>query len=131
MNSEWSGGLNKFYRKKIAAAALHIAAQSCGVAYSEASAQKRTAPVAFARQLAMYLSHVVADLSLSDVAGLFSRDRTTVSHACHSIEDRRECPIFDRQIEHLERDLRIAMRELVNGRTGPTAPETKQFRFAP
>lgn len=128
---DWSGGLNAFYQKRVAAAALGIAAKSCGVATAEIAANKRAAPVAFARQLAMYLCHVVADMSLRDVAASFQRDRTTVSHACHAIEDRRECPIFDRQIEHLERDLRRRIGDIVNAGASPAADlERKGLRLA-
>ncbi|MCB2112968.1 MAG: hypothetical protein KDD85_05405 [Parvularculaceae bacterium] len=111
----WSGGLNAFYRKKIVTASSQIAARTCGVEYDLVATTHRKAPVAFARQLAMYLCHVVADMSLRDVAEEFGRDRTTVSHACHAIEDRRECPIFDRQIEHLENALADRIREFVAG----------------
>jgi chromosomal replication initiation ATPase DnaA len=44
---------------------------------------------AFARQVAMYLAHVVCGLSLTAVGTLFQRDRTTVAHACGVVEDRR------------------------------------------
>jgi chromosomal replication initiation ATPase DnaA len=47
---------------------------------------------AFARQVAMYLAHVVCGLSLTEVGTLFARDRTTVSHACSVVEDRRDDP---------------------------------------
>lgn len=114
MGSDWSGGLNAFYRKRIVTMALHLTAKACGVEMTLVAANRRRAPIAFARQLAMYLCHVVADMSLRDVAVEFGRDRTTVSHACHAIEDRRECPIFDRQIEHLERRFKKHIRELVD-----------------
>ena len=77
----------------------------------------------------MYLCHVVCDMSLRDVATEFGRDRTTVSHACHAIEDRRECPIFDRQVEHLERDLRRKMKAMIEDAVIPDI-ETKAFRLA-
>jgi len=64
------------------------------------------ARAAFARQIAMYLSHVAFELSLSRVASAFGRDRTTVSHACHLIEDRRDDPNFDQQLDGLEQVLR-------------------------
>jgi len=64
---------------------------------------KRGSPrAAFARQVAMYLAHVVCGLSLTDVGTLFARDRTTVAHACEVVEDRRDDPDLDRQLEHLE-----------------------------
>jgi chromosomal replication initiation ATPase DnaA len=131
MNSQWSGGLNAFYRKRIVAITLQLTSKACGVEPSLVAANRRRAPVAFARQLAMYLCHVVADMSLRDVAVEFGRDRTTVSHACHAIEDRRECPIFDRQIEHLERGLKKEIRDLVNLALDPPAlREVKSLRLA-
>ncbi len=54
------------------------------------------------RQLAMYLMYVTSGLSLAKVALAFGRDRSTVSHACHQIEDRRDDPDFDHWIEQLE-----------------------------
>jgi hypothetical protein len=43
-----------------------------------------------ARQVAMYLSHVVFGLSFSRVGVCFGRDRTTVRHACRLVEDGRD-----------------------------------------
>ncbi|MEO0883107.1 MAG: helix-turn-helix domain-containing protein [Pseudomonadota bacterium] len=64
-----------------------------------------TAEAAFARQIAMYVLYVGMGLSLTRVATAFGRDRTTVSHACHQIENRRENPIFDDWLEALETSL--------------------------
>lgn len=58
---------------------------------------------AFARQVAMYLSHVVLGLSLTEVGNQFARDRTTVAHACAMIEDMRDDPALDARLDHLER----------------------------
>lgn len=60
------------------------------------------APVALARQAAMYLAHVSCGLCLTDVGLIFARDRTTVAHACAVIEDRRDDPVFDRALELME-----------------------------
>ena len=130
MKIEWGGGINAFYRKRFVGLSMQLTAKACGVEASHVLApNKRNAPVAFARQLAMYLCHVVCDMSLRDVATEFGRDRTTVSHACHAIEDRRECPIFDRQVEHLERDLRRKMKAMIEDAVIPDI-ETKAFRLA-
>jgi len=56
------------------------------------------ARTAFARQVAMYLAHVVFGLSLTEVGILFGRDRTTVAHGCAVVEDRRDDPVFDRAL---------------------------------
>ncbi len=58
---------------------------------------------AFARQVAMYLAHVVCGLSLTEVGALFARDRTTAAHACRVVEDQRDDPELDRRLDHLER----------------------------
>ena len=57
---------------------------------------------AFARQIAMYLAHVGFGLSMAEVGRAFGRDRTTVVHACHLIEDRRDEGRFDQVLDHLE-----------------------------
>lgn len=60
------------------------------------------APVAFARQVAMYVAHVWLALSLSEVGRRFDRDRTTVAHACRVVEDRRDDPHVDRVVATIE-----------------------------
>lgn len=69
---------------------------------------RRSPRAAFGRQLAMYLTHVVCEFSLSEVADAFGRDRTTASHACHVIEDMRDDPLVDRQVSRMELILREA-----------------------
>lgn len=61
--------------------------------------------IAFARQLAMYLTHVGFGLTLTEVGACFQRDRTTVRHACALIEDRRDQPTFDFAVSALETGL--------------------------
>lgn len=58
-----------------------------------------------ARQLAMYLAHVVLGCSLSEIGDVFGRDRTTVSHACAVIEDLRDDAAFDAEVAGLESQL--------------------------
>jgi chromosomal replication initiation ATPase DnaA len=60
------------------------------------------ARIAFARQSAMYLAHVVFGLSCTDVGLLFGRDRTTAAHAFRVVEDRRSDPVFDQVLTVLE-----------------------------
>jgi hypothetical protein len=57
------------------------------------------AKVSLARQVAMYLAHVICSVDHTEIGRVFGRDRTTVRHACHSIEDRRDDPRFDHMIE--------------------------------
>jgi chromosomal replication initiation ATPase DnaA len=86
-----------------------LVAYTFGVAEADMDAlTRRNARVAFGRQIAMYLAHISFELSLSRVAMAFGRDRTTVSHACHLVEDRRDDPDFDAKLEDLESLLRAA-----------------------
>ncbi len=64
-------------------------------------------PVAEARQVAMYLAHVACGLSFTHVGKVFQRDRTTVSHACKRVEDKREDAQFDAALELLESTIRM------------------------
>jgi chromosomal replication initiation ATPase DnaA len=59
------------------------------------------AHIAAARQLAMYLVNVKLGRTMTDIGTLFGRDRTTVSHACRVVEDRRE-GAFEREVDRLE-----------------------------
>jgi hypothetical protein len=66
-------------------------------------APTRGAPrIAFARQVAMYLAHTGFELSLETISRVFARDRTTVSHACHVVEDGRDDIWLDCRLEALE-----------------------------
>mgnify|MGYP004516704475 CR=1 FL=1 len=63
------------------------------------------ASAARARQLAMYLAHVVCGRTMVEVGEAFGRDRTTVSHACARIEDMRDDAGFDAEVAALEKEL--------------------------
>jgi chromosomal replication initiator protein len=68
----------------------------------------RTAPVARARQLAMYLTRELTDLSLPAIADAFNRrDHTTVMHAIRKVERGalEDASLF-RAVEELSSDLR-------------------------
>lgn len=67
------------------------------------------ARVALARQVAMYLHHVILTRTLTDIAAGFGRDRTTVAHACRLVEDRRDEPEFDAMISELESALHAGL----------------------
>jgi hypothetical protein len=55
------------------------------------------------RQIAMYVCHVALRLSFSEIGAAFGRDRTTVGHACHVVEDRRDDAAFDEFVSAIER----------------------------
>lgn len=73
-----------------------LVAASFAVSANELRAgTRRASAVAFARQGAMYLAHVTAGLSYTEVGRGFGRDRTTAAHACGVVEERRENPRID------------------------------------
>lgn len=55
------------------------------------------------RQMSMYVCHVALQFPMTDIGLAFGRDRTTVSHACHIVEDRRDDPFFDEFVSAMER----------------------------
>ena len=70
---------------------IDLAAAFFNVSGKELRKPGRTAEdVARVRQIAMYLAHVMLGLSMADVGKGFGRDRTTVVHACHIVEDMRD-----------------------------------------
>jgi hypothetical protein len=71
------------------------------------AAPTRAAPkVAFARQVAMYLTHTVFKVSLTRTGAAFGRDRTTASYACRVIEEAREDESLDDAVEGIAAMLR-------------------------
>ncbi|PHR94339.1 MAG: chromosomal replication initiator DnaA [Robiginitomaculum sp.] len=82
------------------------------------SKTKGPSHLSFARQVAMYLVHIVYQINLSRVARSFSRDRSTVSYACNVIEDCREDPYFDEKLTRLERFLDAEPLPAMLGQTG-------------
>ena len=94
-------------RKMIARMSKEIVCESFGLPHADLLGRDRGGmPQAIARQTAMYLAHVVGQLTLNEVAEQFGRDRSTVSHACINVEDRRDSPILDIQLEYMEKKLR-------------------------
>jgi chromosomal replication initiation ATPase DnaA len=61
------------------------------------------------RQIAMYVTHVALGLSMREVGQGFGRDRTTVLHACHQIEDLRDDQEFDGIVAMTERVMTAAL----------------------
>ncbi len=89
--------------------ALQTVAYAFGVPATQIdSATRGAARAALARQVAIYLTHVAFELSLTRTAEAFRRDRSTAAHACHRIEDRRDDAAFDAKLDELEACLRSA-----------------------
>ena len=70
---------------------IQTVARNFNVTYNDLISQKRTSNIAYARQVAMYLSRELTSLSLQTVGDSFGgRDYSTVIHACGKIKQRVE-----------------------------------------
>ncbi len=86
-----------------------VAGYALSVAEREVSDRSvRSGPALLARHVAMYLAHVALEMSLARIAAALGQDRSTVAHACHRIEDRRDEAAFDAWISALEETVRAA-----------------------
>jgi chromosomal replication initiator protein len=76
---------------------------------TDMKAKKRTKEIAIPRQIAMYLSKQLTNLSLSDIGKNFGgKDHATVIYACKQIEDKRtKDEAFNRMIENILRRLKV------------------------
>ncbi|MGE5893238.1 MAG: chromosomal replication initiator protein DnaA [bacterium] len=74
-----------------------------GIKHQELKAKKRTKEIATPRQVAMYLSKRLTELSLSDIGKAFGgKDHATVIYACRQIGDRmKKDESFNRIVENL------------------------------
>jgi hypothetical protein len=88
--------------------ACDAAAFALGCDEALLSDKRGDAHTAFARQVAMYLTHVAFGMSLQRVGFAFARDRSTVAYACHLIEDKRDDAALDELLDQLEASLRAA-----------------------
>lgn len=88
---------------------IDIAAALFDVSGRELRHPRRTSlDVSRVRQIAMYVTHVSLGMSMRDVGLGFGRDRTTVLHACHMIEDMRDDREFDAIVATTERVISAA-----------------------
>jgi Bacterial dnaA protein helix-turn-helix len=82
------------------------------------AASRGSADIAFARQSAMYLAHIVLGMSYSAIGKLFGCDRTTAAHACQTVEDRRDDPAIDIRLDLME----VLCGDVVFGDVGEARP---------
>jgi chromosomal replication initiation ATPase DnaA len=83
-----------------------VVAHAYGVPLDDIRAPARGAKqAALARQVAMYLAHIVFAMSVTSVARGFGRDPTTVRHAIQRVETLREDPELNRTLGWLEATL--------------------------
>ncbi len=76
---------------------------------TDMKAKKRTKEIALPRQIAMYLSKQLTNLSLSDIGKNFGgKDHATVIYACKQVEEKRaKDEAFNRMIENFLRKVQI------------------------
>lgn len=105
----WETHLAGFNREKdigCAQLSASLVAYGLGIDYEAIMGDERGGTgAAFARQIAMYMMHVALSISLARVAYAFGRDRSTVSHGCRIVEERREDSDFDAWLHQLEAGL--------------------------
>jgi chromosomal replication initiation ATPase DnaA len=86
-----------------------VVAHAYGLTVDELRTPKRgMKKAANARQIAMYLMHVVFSMNLASVGRGFGRDRSTAAHAVHRVEAMRDDPELNRTLGWLEATLRSA-----------------------
>ena len=83
-------------------------AEHFGIKVADMKTKKRTKEIALPRQVAMYLSRELTDVSLSDIGkNVGGKDHATVIYACKQIADRRAADQdFDRMLESLAEKLK-------------------------
>lgn len=64
--------------------------------------RSKTCDAVTARQVSIYLAHTLLSRPHEYLAGMFGRHHSTVSHACHRIEDQRDEPRFDARLAVME-----------------------------
>jgi chromosomal replication initiator protein len=86
-----------------------VVCEHFAIKISDMKAKKRTKEVALPRQIAMYLSKQLTNLSLNDIGKNFGgKDHATVIYACKQTEEKRlQDEAFNRMIENLLRKLKV------------------------
>jgi hypothetical protein len=68
-----------------------------------ASSRDRRFALSHIQQIAMYVCHVVLQLTMTEIGEACGKDRTTVGHACARVEDRRDDVAYDQLVAAIER----------------------------
>ncbi|KXF78294.1 hypothetical protein ATN84_00370 [Paramesorhizobium deserti] len=98
------GKLSRHRTIEVCDAFIDILAAYFGVPGSELrSCDRCRRDIARVRQIGMYVAHTLFGMTMTEVARGFARDRSTVMHACHLIEDMREDREFDAILAAFER----------------------------
>ncbi|MCK8826836.1 chromosomal replication initiator protein DnaA [Natroniella acetigena] len=85
-----------------------VVAQHYGIGIEDMKSKKRTRAIAFPRQIAMYISRKLTDLSLPQIGNRFGgRDHSTVLHAYNKIKTKiKEEPNFESTINKLTNQIK-------------------------
>ncbi len=85
-----------------------IVCEYFGLKLTDIKAKRRTKEVALPRQIAMYITKQLTDMSLSDIGkGFGGKDHATVIYACKQVEEKRaKDEAFNRMIENLIRKIK-------------------------
>jgi chromosomal replication initiator protein len=85
-----------------------IVCEYFGLKLTDIKAKKRTKEVALPRQIAMYITKQLTDMSLSDIGkGFGGKDHATVIYACKQVEEKKaKDEAFNRMIENLIRKIK-------------------------
>jgi len=95
--------VSRQYEKALAELVCAIVSIEFGIPTADLlSRTKGPAHMSYARQVAMYLMHVVFQIRIAGVGRAFGRDPSTASYACRIIEDERENTLFDHKLQILE-----------------------------
>lgn len=101
-SSAASSGLAE--RRIVCMVVRQLTAELLGVVGDRAEARRaRRRASCHVRQISMYVCHVALSMPYGEIAEAFGVDRTTVSHACHVVEDRRDDAAFDTFVSTVER----------------------------
>lgn len=85
-----------------------VVAEYFNVSVSDLKGKKKTKIVTLPRQMAMYITRTITELSTTEIGVEFGgRDHTTVMHACEKIEDKKKLdPAIDNTIQRLVRGVK-------------------------
>jgi chromosomal replication initiator protein len=86
-----------------------VVCEHFAIKVADMKARKRTKEVAMPRQIAMYLSKQLTNLSLNDIGKNFGgKDHATIIYACKQIEEKRtKDEAFNRMVENLSRKIKV------------------------
>ena len=86
-----------------------LVATELGLSTSDIIRGKKVSPWSvFARQLCYYLANVECGFTMSSIAAVFDRERSSIAYGIGQIEDLREAPAFELVIGRMVERLAVA-----------------------